>query len=135
MKYLIALILAASSSAAYADNPCKTGKPDVFKFVSWDVKQTGDNVVSIKLTFQNTLNQTLITATMGAAVNDKDGRPIENLSFHTEDDVKAASEHTETFEYQDFPAEDVARLQGTTPVLCAWSALDDTRKDLDFMTK
>jgi hypothetical protein len=134
MKYLAGLFLAAASTTTvYAEGPCKLGKPDVFKFISWEVKQGDGDHVAIKLAFHNTLDKNLIVATFGAAVNDKDGRPVENISFHTEDDVKAASDHTETFEYQGMQADVVARLQGTTPVLCAWVLVDDKSQDINYL--
>lgn len=136
MKFLIGLFFAAASTTlAFAEGPCKLGKPDVFKFISWDIKRGEGDTVAIKLTFHNTLDRNLITATFGAAVNDKDSRPIENISFHTEDDAKARSDHTENFEYQGMQAEVVERLQGTTPVLCAWMAVDDKHQDFNFLTQ
>jgi hypothetical protein len=134
MTYLLGLFLAAATTAAAAEVPCTLGKPDVFKFISWDIKQTGDDTAAITLTFHNTLDINLITASFGAAVNDKNGQPIENISFHMENDAKALSDHTETFEYQGMSAAVTERLQGTTPVLCAWTMVDDKRQDLNFLT-
>jgi hypothetical protein len=136
MKYVLGMCLAAvSATAAFAEGQCKIGKPDVFKFISWDIKQVSTDIISINLTFHNTLDRTLITASFGAAVNDKDGKPIDNISFHMEEDAKALGDHTETFEYQGMQADVVQRLQGTTPVLCLWMAIDDKNQDLNYLTQ
>ena len=81
MKYLAAMLLvAASATASFAEAPCKRGNPNVFKFISWDVKpgkdEGGNDFAAFTLTFHNTLDKNLITATFGAEVNDKDGKPI-----------------------------------------------------------
>lgn len=140
MKYLAAMFLvAASATASLAEAPCKSGNPNIFKFISWDVKpgkdEGGNDFAAFTLTFHNTLDKNLITATFGAAVNDKDGKPIENISFHLEKHAKASSDHTETFEYGGFPAEDIARMQGTTPVLCAWQVVDENNQTTDFLAQ
>lgn len=126
MKYwIMAALLAASSTSAMAANACQYGKGGIFEFIGWSFKMTSDKGMEVSVKFHNTLDIPLSWYEMHIELGEH--------MFGVQSEVPvAAGGEAVAVDYMGMPQEDADMFAPMTPLLCAIGVTDDKGNHISY---
>jgi hypothetical protein len=127
MKIFLVFAFAATfSNLAFAEVPCGSGTPDIFKFVKWDLKTVDPDTTEVTLTVHNAADQNFKDSEIKIRWGE-----WHQFFFKFKPLVKARSDSTFMNAFG-MTASDAKMLQAITPTLCTVRTYDESNKKKDY---